>query len=286
MYSAMHLCAWTCFSDHVSGNMPIKNYEKILLKIKNSPIFKNTYYNIKDQSKIFHLHRVKMSFRSKPRKRQWAGFFIGGYITVVMSIVGFSGLFESFVQKGPMNTGHETLECKECHLTAPGTFRQQVQASLKYALNVRETKPYLGHLPVKNQVCLDCHDRPEDRHPVFRFIEPRFAKAREKIQPHSCLSCHMEHMGRRVTIEPDYCMHCHAKLSLKKDPLDIAHHTLIEEKKWNTCLRCHDFHGNHIFDTATHTSKMIAEFKVMDYFQGAPSPYSSEKRYEAKKQKE
>ena len=35
--------------------------------------------------------------------------------------------------------------------------------------------------------------------PYFDFFEPRFAEAREKIQPQFCLSCHLEHSGKRVT---------------------------------------------------------------------------------------
>ncbi len=227
-----------------------------------------------------------MSIWNKPRKRQWIGFYIGSYFTVVLVLIGSSGFFPSFIQKGPMNTGHEKLKCHDCHQEAPGSLRQQVQASVKYVLNRRQDKPFIGHLPVESQACLDCHDRPNDRHAVFRFMEPRFADVRKKMQPQSCLSCHLEHNGRRVTTTSDYCIHCHEKLVLKTDPLDISHQELIEDKNWASCLRCHDFHGNHIYKTPTRTTEMIPNLEILKYFEGAPSPYSSEKRYEAKKTKD
>lgn len=224
-----------------------------------------------------------MKIWTKHRKRQSIGFYVGAYIAIVMSVIGFSGLFLSFAQKGPMNTGHETLKCGDCHREAPGTMRQQIQAKLQYVLNLRRTDATLGHFPVENKDCLSCHVRPDDPHPVFRFIEPRFADARKIIQPQHCISCHQEHRGLRITIEQDYCRHCHKSLSLKNDPLDVSHEQLIDEKKWNTCLACHDFHGNHLYTLPKTSSKMISDEAILNYFQGQDAPYSKEKRHRALK---
>ena len=112
-----------------------------------------------------------------------------------------------------------------------------------------------GHQPVTNATCLECHDRPNDRHPVFRFFEPRFAEAREQIQPQYCLSCHLEHSGKRVTtFEITSCVHCHKDITLNHDPTTISHEDLIEAGQWESCLGCHDFHGNHVMKP-----KMVVE---------------------------
>ena len=60
------------------------------------------------------------------------------------------------------------------------------------------------------------------------------------------MSCHREHQGVRVTLtEIGYCRHCHEETRLKRDPLDVSHEALIKAKEWDSCLGCHDFHGNH-----------------------------------------
>lgn len=130
-----------------------------------------------------------------------------------------------------MNTGHEELECEDCHRKAKGTLRQQLQTSAKYLLGKQALSVDIGHENVKNEHCLACHRRPKDRHPVYRFLEPRFKDARNKIQPQYCNSCHQEHNGKRLTANPEYCEVCHGKLKLKKDPLDISHHKIVTEKR-------------------------------------------------------
>ncbi|PKM37694.1 MAG: hypothetical protein CVV06_04420 [Gammaproteobacteria bacterium HGW-Gammaproteobacteria-10] len=130
-------------------------------------------------------------------------------------------------------------------LSSTGSPCQQIQANIRFVLGRRETTAAFIHSAVGNEQCLRCHERPNDRHPVYRFLEPRFAKAREKISPQSCVSCHNEHRGRRVTFgRIDYCRYCHEKTELRKAPLDISHADLITLKQWDTCLGCHDFHGN------------------------------------------
>jgi hypothetical protein len=210
------------------------------------------------------------------------GFCAG--TAILACIVALPG-GEKFQAKGPMNTGHETLACSSCHRVSQGSFRQQIQANLRYALELRKTPVEFGRKPVGNEQCLDCHNRPNDRHPVYRFLEPRFAKTREALHPHRCVSCHAEHNNKRVTLaDGGYCVNCHKDTKLKKDPLDVSHATLIEQKRWNSCLGCHDFHGNHIMKTERSVEKAIPSDKIRTYFDGGPSPYGTSLYYKSKKE--
>ena len=107
---------------------------------------------------------------------------------------------DRFHVRGPMNTGHEKIKCGSCHKEAPGTLRQQIQANLHFIFAQRNHPADFGHRPVGNENCLFCHERPNDRHPVYRFLEPRFQKTRESLKPQYCISCHAEHHGQRVTL--------------------------------------------------------------------------------------
>lgn len=192
---------------------------------------------------------------------------------------------ERFQAHGPMNTGHEALRCAYCHAEAPGTYRQQLQAGLRYLAGLRRTAPDFGRQDVDSQACLTCHERPDDRHPVYRFLEPRFAEAREALRPDSCLSCHLEHRGQRVTLaDIGYCTHCHEDTRLRKDPLDVPHDQLVAADRWETCLGCHDFHGNHVMTTARRLRQAIRPERIHDYFAGAPSPFGNERRHQARKE--
>lgn len=187
--------------------------------------------------------------------------------------------------KGPMNTGHAELQCPDCHLDAPGTVRQQLQANMRFILGMRQTPADFVHRPVVNETCLGCHERPNDRHPVYRFLEPRFAKARATLAPHRCVSCHLEHEGRRVTLrEVGYCVTCHKETRLRKEPVDVPHDRLIALAAWDTCLGCHDFHGNHVRKTEKTVDKRIPAETLRDYFGGGRSPYGGELRYKARKE--
>lgn len=223
--------------------------------------------------------------RYKHRRRQNLGF-VAGLLLGGTSLIGLLlPKNEHWHQPGSMNTGHETLHCASCHKPASGTIRQQLQAEVRHVLGLRKTVADFGYREVTNEVCLECHDRPEDRHPVFRFVEPRFAEARGKLQPQLCASCHREHQGLRVTLNDiTYCATCHEDTQLKKDPLDIPHQTLITLKQWQSCLGCHDFHGNHVMKTRTVVAQALPPETLFSYFAGAPSPYSQQKRYPAKKE--
>lgn len=219
------------------------------------------------------------------RKRQQPGYKLGMMMGLLALAVLLLPADDRLHARGPMNTGHDTLKCVSCHQAAPGTLRQQIQANLRYLLGQREHSADFGHQAVQNENCLACHERPNDRHPVYRFLEPRFLKARENLGPQRCVSCHAEHQGQRVTrAEIGYCVNCHKKTRVRKDPLDVPHDRLIALKRWESCLGCHDFHGNHIMKTGRKVEQMIPADKILAYFQGGASPYGNERHYKAKKE--
>lgn len=110
---------------------------------------------------------------------------------------------------------------------------------------MRDTGVDFGYGAVTSKACFQCHERPNERHPIFRFHEPRFEKAVAQVEATSCLGCHGEHTTHRTTADLTFCQACHEDLVLKTDPLDVDHATLIADRRWETCLGCHDFHGNH-----------------------------------------
>lgn len=226
---------------------------------------------------------------SPKRKRQ----VIGGGIGVLISIIGFTVLSlpsnEDMLSLGPMNTGHEKLVCMDCHVKAPGNAFQQIQANVMHMIGLRNNEVEFGHLDVDTKKCQSCHDRPNDRHPVYRFTEPRFNDARKNIAITECETCHLEHKGMRVTLnmnELTYCKNCHEDLVMKNDPLDISHEDLIKAGLWSSCLQCHDFHGNHFMETAEELKDTISYTAIKAYLEGAESPYGKEKKYKAKESPE
>lgn len=226
---------------------------------------------------------------SPKRKRQVIGMCAGVLLSVVAYVVLLIPSNEDLVSLGPMNTGHEELQCIDCHTKAPGTALQQIQANFMHMIGARNNDVEFGHLDVDTKKCQGCHDRPNDRHPVHRFQETRFADARKNIEVTQCETCHLEHQGVRLTIavnEATYCKNCHEDLDMKNDPLDVPHAQLIKEEKWSTCLQCHDFHGNHFMKTAEHMKDTVSIEALKAYFEGGESPYSDRKKYIAKKKPE
>jgi hypothetical protein len=187
-----------------------------------------------------------------------------------------------FHATGPANTGHETVECSACHKQAPGTVRQQLQAKLQYLIGRRTSDVTFGTMRVQNEQCVGCHARGQDMHPVHRFLEPRFAQARAEIGANSCVSCHREHKGVRVTMAPTACASCHQDLALKSDPLDVSHRVLVQRQDWSSCLGCHDFHGNHKRSTQTRVDARYPVSAIADYFAGGPSPYGRDLKFTPK----
>lgn len=219
---------------------------------------------------------------SRRRRRQWIGFGIGVFGTIITYTILTIPVNEDFLSKGPMNTGHENLSCESCHTPAKGTVFQQFQANVMFTFGLRKTETDFGTENVDNTKCLSCHDRPNDRHPLHRFTEARFAEARKNLGVTMCESCHTEHNGVRITqVDMGYCKNCHSETKLKSEPLDLSHAELIDQEMWTTCLQCHDFHGNHVYLVAEQMKDTIPLIVVKEYFDGGKSPYSDIKKYKA-----
>ncbi|MET0591826.1 MAG: cytochrome c3 family protein [Polyangiaceae bacterium] len=220
--------------------------------------------------------RERRGADSPSSKRRRVGIGVGLCLANAALCALFAPGLEHFTAPGKMNTGHEQLDCSSCHRSAPGTMRQQIQAGTRFVLGLRETPVDFGFRKVENSDCYACHERPLDRHPAFRFNEPRFFEARQAIAPQRCASCHREHSGRRVTVDASYCQHCHGDLQMKDDPLDVPHATLVRESLWTSCLGCHDFHGNHVMKSPDHFADAISPLRIGRYFEGHASPYPAE----------
>ena len=147
-------------------------------------------------------------------------------IVVGVLVLGFLSVPErnSLVARGPMNTGHEALSCQECHVTAEGTLPQQVSSRVYHWLGLRKSAISFGSEDVTSKICLECHEREDDRHPISRFLEPRFSEARQNIKAYDCITCHTEHQGKRITLSTiGYCTNCHQDTSLEVDPITPTH---------------------------------------------------------------
>lgn len=220
-------------------------------------------------------------FKISPlRKRQFFGAVIG--LILGVAIVGVLTLdsSEEYVSVGPMNTGHQGLKCFSCHADADGNLIQQIQSNISYAAGARESCVEFGSKDVTVDNCLQCHDRPNDRHPTYRFSEPRFSDAVKIIDATTCITCHTEHEGARVSVASvNYCMNCHQTLEVENDPLDVSHETLIANEEWSTCIQCHDFHGNHNYEVPEKLVDTIPMTKIEKYFDGGEDPYGTDKKY-------
>lgn len=211
-------------------------------------------------------------------------------IVAVCLIIGvvFLGLWwvppaQGFKALGPMNTSHENLECNACHKEAPGTFRQQVGHNAQSLMGLHDQGLVpVGLAPVDNKACISCHKRPNDRHPTSRFLETQFAEQRQTLGPHGCNNCHGEHQGKRVAqVETGFCIHCHQDMEVSFDKITPSHAELLETEAWETCLQCHDFHGNHIREIPLNLKNGISQETVLRYLEGGKDPYSAEKTFTA-----
>ena len=201
---------------------------------------------------------------------------------IIASIVACIGIglllqtdFERWRLPGPFNPGHEDLACNECHLEAKGSVRQQLQANVRYWLGERRTEADFFYHKVDNKNCIACHNKEDDLHSSYRFNEPRFNKVREEIHPELCISCHKEHVGKRITqFKMTDCQLCHEELKIKNDSITVPHDELIERKDWHTCLGCHDYHGNHDMVLEKTVGRAINQQQIINYFNSGEQPYS------------
>ena len=220
-------------------------------------------------------------FKISPlRKRQVIGGSIGLVLGMSLFYMFTLDAAEDYVSIGPMNTGHETLNCYACHADANGNLIQQVQSNISHAFGARAEGVDFGTKDVTLNNCLACHDRPNDRHPTYRFTEPRFKEAVKQIDATTCITCHKEHNAERVSVASgDYCMNCHQDLVVENDPLDMSHEAIIAGKLWRTCIQCHDFHGNHTYDVPEKLADTIPLQTIQNYFEGGKDPYGTNKKY-------
>jgi len=179
-----------------------------------------------------------------------------------------------FVPNEAHNPGHADLACADCHREAPGTTRQQMQAKAKHLLGMRASDADFGMRAVDNATCIGCHENPDDRHPAHRFLEPRFEQARQTLAPQTCLSCHREHTGTRISrVDGEFCSTCHRDTEVKDDTTRPTHAVLFKGERWDTCLTCHDFHGNHAHDVPNDLKNALSPDVVAAYLRDARSPY-------------
>lgn len=180
---------------------------------------------------------------------------------------------ESWHAAGPQNIGHSNVECGECHTIAPGSLTGQAFNNMMHAVGLSDSATPFIYKPAGNEQCLACHENPDDRHPVAKFMKPEFAKARQAMAVQFCVSCHQEHLGVRVSVTPRICQYCHQDTALDDDPVDVPHAILIKEERWETCLGCHDFHGNHERKVPKMMSQILTEERIQHYLDGGKSPY-------------
>ena len=221
-----------------------------------------------------------MFLKNPLRKRQHIGSLIGIGIGIIVYLLLPLKQTESFLSLGPANTGHENLSCNTCHTDAKGNLWQQIQSNVAFAVGARKKSVDFGTENVDTKKCLACHDRPNDRHPTHRFLEPKFKEAIAKINATQCETCHREHNDTRIVLEDAaFCVNCHYDLEVKNDPIDVPHEQLIAEEQWSTCLQCHDFHGNHIYQVATKMKDTIPLQKIDTYLKGGKDPFSKKKKH-------
>ena len=204
------------------------------------------------------------------------------FLTVISLLIGVRQLKgPQIIAYGPPNTGHENISCIACHRDEKGSVREQIQSNWKQNSH-HNSALYFGKLPVTSEQCLDCHQRENDRHSIHRFNEPKYESARAKIHPENCISCHSEHQGKRVTItNTGFCINCHQNLSVKNDLVIPSHERLIKMNQWETCLQCHDYHGNHVRTTPHELKDTISRNSILEYFDGGKDPFSNKKKYKA-----
>ena len=134
------------------------------------------------------------------RKRQFIGGGIGLIVGTLLFFFFTLDSSEEYISLGPMNSGHAEVSCVACHADAKGNLMQQLQSNIEHTVGMRSTSVDFGTKDVTVDNCLSCHDRPNDRHPTYRFSEPRFKDVIQVIDATTCITCHTEHKGERVTI--------------------------------------------------------------------------------------
>ena len=77
----------------------------------------------------------------------------------------------------------------------------------------------------------------------------------------------------------NYCTNCHQEFDIEDTLITPGHQTLADEDRFETCLQCHDFHGNHKYDVPTELNEAFALEDIETYLMGGPSPYGDDKHH-------
>jgi predicted CXXCH cytochrome family protein len=226
-----------------------------------------------DPSRI-HVERFALATTSKPAHTPRSRAYMAGAMLAALPMFLLLPDLEQLRPNGHPNVGHENLQCVACHVESPASTRQALQAKVKHVLGMRETGAVLGMQPVTSATCIQCHANPDDRHAPNRFLEPRFDQARAETGAQMCVSCHREHSAARVTApSATYCVSCHQDLQVKKDPTSPTHDYLVRNKRWDTCLQCHDYHGNHRWSAPLRLEDAPTLQSLQNYLKDGASPY-------------
>lgn len=224
-----------------------------------------------------HVEQFALGAAAAPARSPRFRAYVAGALLSLSPLLLLSSVLEPARPHGHPNIGHEDLKCAACHVEAAGSLRQVLQAKVKHAMGLRRTGAVLGTQPVSSATCLQCHANPDDRHPPNRFFEPRFDQARAALAPQLCVSCHREHSAARVTVAPPtYCVNCHQDVKVKDDKISPTHELLIAQKRWETCLQCHDYHGNHKWNAPLRVQDGVTLQALEHYLKDGPSPYGPE----------
>jgi ferredoxin-NADP reductase/bacterioferritin-associated ferredoxin len=223
-----------------------------------------------------HVELFALSAQKAPsRSFRFKAYIAGALLMLLPLLVLLPGLQEMRPHGHP-NVGHEQLKCVACHAETPATLRQTLQAKVKHTIGLRETGAVFGMQAVTTATCTQCHANPGDRHAPHRFLEPRFEKARAETGAQQCVSCHREHSGVRITAaNTGYCVSCHADMKVKDDKTSPTHDVLVREKRWDTCLQCHDYHGNHKWRAPLRLVDATTVEVLEKYMKTGPSPFGS-----------
>ena len=106
-----------------------------------------------------------------------------------------------------------------------------------------------GFKRVSNDTCMRCHqaEMATDVHGQKKFLDPRWAEYRERMDILTCTACHNEHVHiftRGVHLQPDLCMACHQGIING----DMKSHDGFEPDGCWTA-GCHNYHDHRAIST-------------------------------------
>lgn len=228
-----------------------------------------------ERSRI-HVELFALSAEKAPKRSFRFKAYVAGALMMLLPLLVLLPDLQEMRPHGHPNVGHEQLKCVACHAESPASLRQSLQAKVKHTIGLRETSAVLGMQPVTTATCTQCHANPGDRHAPHRFLEPRFEKARAETGAQQCVSCHREHSGVRITAaSTSYCVSCHSDMKVKDDKTSPTHDHLVRDKRWDTCLQCHDYHGNHRWRAPLRLVDATTVDALEKYMKTGPSPFGN-----------